>query len=146
MDRVRTLALAVVVVACGARSETPRDVCLEAIKRGPPPATPACDDGSEPRAALEPPSALARVPGPGSGSGPAIAERRWCAGPDNAPRGPYVALERAGRVIESGHYDKDGRLDGPWIVWSGAAPRAVAHYRHGEAIAVEACDLEDLSN
>jgi hypothetical protein len=141
MRRTAMLFVVLAASACGSK-QTPRDLCLHAIKEGPPPATPECAEGTELQSALAPPSRLSRIPGPGAGrTGTEPAERRWCAGPGGIARGAYVALDRSGQVVESGRYNRAGQLDGPWIVWAGAAPRAVGHYRDGESISLETCDL-----
>ena len=127
-------------VACGSGQKTPRDLCLIAVKRGPPPADPVCPEGTEPASALTPPSRASRIPGPGRTQNEP-AERRWCATSDGSLRGPYVALDRAGRVVESGQHGVSGKRDGPWIIWSGMAPRAVGMYRSGESLALESCVL-----
>lgn len=125
--------------ACGSK-QAPEDPCLRAVKQGPPPAEPTCGDGLEPRSALTPPSRLSRIPGPGAPrSGPA--ERRWCEGAAGTPQGPYVALDHGGAVVESGSYNASGQLDGSWIVWVGAAPRAVGVYRDGVSVSLETCQL-----
>jgi hypothetical protein len=124
--------------ACGSR-QAPKDLCLTAVKSGPPPAELVCGDGAEPRSALAPPSRLARIPGPGQPAGPA--ERRWCQGADGSARGPYVALDRSGAVVESGRYNDAGELDGTWIVWAGVAPQAVGVYRDGVSVSLESCEF-----
>lgn len=143
---MRALFIAAALAACGAKQEAPRDLCLAALERGPPPATLECGEGASVQVELAAPSRLARIPGPGARSGTGVAERRWCAGPDGTPRGPYVALDRAGRVVESGRYDGAGERDGPWIIWAGATPRAVGQYRGGQSVGLEACDLGSLAD